>query len=356
MRDWQNKAVRTFFKKHRLLNVGVLLLVFTFLLWIRIARKPAWVVVSDEFPAMGTVVEIQIVCLSNNIKAAGDALEAARDEISRLESLMSPNISTSDIYRINQKAASEPVEISAETFDVIKNALALSEKTDGAFDITFASVAKLWSLKPEAPRIPTDDEIAIKLHMVNYKNVILDEGNRTVKFAQEGMEIGLGGIAKATAVERAVNIIKERGYSDALVNAGGDIYAMGFNAKRKPWRIGIRHPRDNTKFLKEIDVSNIAVFTSGDYERVVEVDGKRYHHLFDPQTGKPAEKCISATVIAHDIKTVAGLSASVFILGPEKGLELIRTIPAADALIVTPDLAVHSTEFFQKYEGSIPEN
>lgn len=312
-------------------------------------------IVSNEYPLMGTLVEIKIACTSNKVKEAGEAITAASDEISRLESLMSPYIQTSDVYRINQKAAKEPVEISAETFEVIKTALALSEKTGGAFDITFASVARLWSLNPESPRIPTDEEIANKLPLVNYRNVILNEENRTVKFAQEGMEIGLGGIAKASAVEWAVKVLREKGFNDALVNAGGDVYAMGFNAKRKPWRLGIQHPRDKTKFLKEIDVSNIAVFTSGDYERVVDVNGKRYHHIFDPKTGKPADKCISVTVMATDIKTVAGLSASVFILGPEKGLELIRNMPAVDALIVTPDLAIHSTDFFNNPDDEFPK-
>jgi len=334
----------------------ILLFLFLAVLVVTVAaflRKKAWVEVSREFPQIGTLIEIKVPCPPEREKDATVAIQDARDEIKRLESLMSAYLPNSDISRVNKSAAREPVKISNETFDVVQQALTLSEKTEGAFDITFASVGKLWSLKPEAPRIPTDEAIRAALPLVNYKNVILDEKNKTIRFAHEGMEISLGGIAKTTAIEWAVNAIKKRGFNDALVNAGGDVYALGLNANRRPWRVGIFHPREQSKFITKIDVTNRAVFTSGDYERFVDIGGKRYHHILDPRTGRPADKCISVTVVTPDLQTVRGLSASIFILGPDEGMKLIRRLPGVEALIVTPDMHIYATEFFRIPNGEI---
>lgn len=343
-----------FSKKDRRILLSLFLVILVAIV-ATLLRKKAWVEVSREFPQIGTLIEIKIPCPPESEKDAIVAIQDAHDEIKRLESLMSAYLPDSDISRVNKNAAREPVKISDETFEVIQQALAVSEKTGGAFDISFASVGKLWSLNPEAPHIPTDEEIRAALPLVNYKNVILDKENKTVRFAHEGMEIGLGGIAKATAIEWAVNAIEKRGFHDALVNAGGDVYAMGLNADRRPWRVGIIHPREQTKFITKIDVTNRAVFTSGDYERFVDVGGKRYHHILDPRTGRPAEKCISVTVVTPDLQTVRGLSASIFILGPDEGMKLIRRMPGVEALIVTPDMHIYATEFFGIPDGKILE-
>jgi len=302
--------------------------------------------VRQQFLMLGTIVDIQIVCPKQREPQAHEAIELAREEIAHLENLMSPYKPESDISRINAAAGLEPVGVSEETFRTVSRALSFSELTGGAFDITFSPVGKLWKLNPENPYIPNENEIAEKLKLVNYKDVILNEQDRTIQLAKKGMEIGLGGIAKGTAVDCAIKVIRENGFSNALVNAGGDLFALGKNRKNKPWLIGIRHPRDNNEFLLKIEVSNRAVVTSGDYERMVIVDGKRYHHILDPKTGYPAKKCISVTVVAKDAETADALSTAFFVLGAERGIELAKQMPGVDVLFVNPKGKIHATEFF----------
>ncbi len=305
-----------------------------------------WVEVSERYHLLGTLVEIKIPCLASQEESARAAIQAARDKIAHIESLMSPYNSESDVAHINLNAAKHPVRVSNETFGVIEHALAISRLADGAFDITFAPVGKLWRLDPKNAHIPTDEEIRAKLLLVNFRNISLEEKSKTVAFRKAGMEIGLGGIAKGTAVDMAARAIRKCGFPDAIVNVGGDLYAMGLSAERKPWRVGILDPRKTSEFVTTLEVSNRAVVTSGDYERMVVVDGKRYHHIMDPRTGRPAEKCASVTVVAGDTETADALATAIFVLGPKAGLKLARKIPDTEALIITPGLRMYATKSF----------
>ncbi|MBN1900103.1 FAD:protein FMN transferase [Candidatus Sumerlaeota bacterium] len=305
---------------------------------------------------MGTIVDIQIPCPPGKREKAYEAIQEAQKEISRLEVLMSPYKAESDISRINAGAAREPTQVSRETFDTINKAIAFSRITNGAFDISFLPVGKLWRLDRDNPGIPAKEEIQDKLPLVNYENIRMHEGERKISFTREGMEIGLGGIAKGTAVDWAVKVIKKAGFSDALVNAGGDIYALGLNADRKPWRIGVLHPRDKSRFIARIDISNRAVVTSGDYERMIEVNGKRYHHILDPQTGYPSEKSMSVTVLAEDAETADALSTGLFVLGAEKGMKILKNIKGVDALFVTSEGDIFATPFFNIPQGKTLES
>jgi len=186
---------------------------------------------------------------------------------------------------------------------------------------------------------------------VNYKNIALDDQKKTIFFRRKGMEIGLGGIAKGTAVNWAIRAIRKSGFSNALVNAGGDLYALGLNAGKKPWRIGIQHPREKSKFLTTIEVSNRAVVTSGDYERMVIVNGRRFHHILDTKTGHPAKECISVTIVTQDAESADALATAVFVLGQEKGLELAKKIPGTEALIVSSDEKIYATDTFGFSKG-----
>jgi len=327
-----------------ILPAGALCLLFL-LLYSDQSRKRR-IIVKKQYLLMGTLVEIQLVCPASGEEAALRAIRAAREEISRLEDLMSPYRPESDISRVNREAALHPVVVSTDTFQVLKRSLAVSEKTDGAFDISFAPVGRLWRLDPENPRIPTGEEIESTLALVDFRNILLDGEKRSVAFAREGMAIDLGGIAKGTAVNRAVKVVRGHGFEDVLVNAGGDLFALGKNAEGKPWRIGIRDPRDKTRFIEKIEVSDRAVVTSGDYERMVEIEGTRYHHIMDTKTGRPAEKCISVTIVSGDPELADALSTALFVLGPEKGLELVEQMPDVEALIVDPALAIHATKGF----------
>jgi thiamine biosynthesis lipoprotein len=319
------------------------------LLYLKNKSKP--IMVREEFLLLGTLVDIQIPCPRDKKNEAYEAIQAAQKEISRLESLMSPYKPESEISRINNQSSQNPVSVSDETYQTIKKAISISRLTNGAFDISFAPIGKLWRLKQEDPYIPGEKEIRDKIYLVDYRKIILDEDRKTVSFAQEGMEIGLGAIAKGTAVDWAIRAIKKHGFSDALVNAGGDIYALGLNAERKPWRIGILHPRDKSRFILKIEVTDTAVVTSGDYERMIDIDGKRYHHILDPGTGYPAEKCMSVTVLARDAETADALSTGLFVLGAKQGMELVKTLPDVDALFVTSEGKMHATPLFNISQG-----
>lgn len=324
----------------------VLILIPIFAIFAFHQKQSPLINITEQFHLLGTLVEIKIPCEKKEEQAARHAIKCARDEIARLEQLMSPYLPESDISKVNRDASTSPVQVSKETFQTVKKAIEFSVLSDGAFDISFMPVGKLWGLNPENPYIPTDQEIRQKLPLVNYKNIVLDDEKKTIFFKEKAMEIGLGGIAKGTAVNWAVKAIKNQGFDNALVNAGGDLYALGLNAEKKPWRVGIQHPRDKSKFLTTIEVSNRAVVTSGDYERMVDVNGKRYHHILDTRTGRPADKSISVTIVTRDTEAADALATAVFVLGAEKGMKLAKMIPETEALIVSSDKKIYSTEKF----------
>jgi len=343
--------------KKRIFNIHPLLWAVAIILSTLIAgpafcrKRPQIINIEEQFNLLGTLVEIQIPCSKDQEQEARQAIMSARDEIARLEQLMSLYLEESDISRVNRNASEGPVPVSEETFQTVKKAVEFSVLSQGAFDVSFMPVGKLWRLNPENPYIPTEEEIREKMPLVNYKNIVLDDQKKTIFFKEKGMEIGLGGIAKGTAVNWAIRAIRKRGFPNALVNAGGDLYALGLNAKRKPWRIGIQHPRDASKFFTTIEVSNRAVVTSGDYERMVIVNGKRFHHILDTKTGHPAEKCISVTVVTEDAESADALATAIFVLGAEKGLELVKKMPDTEALIVTSDEKIYATDTFGFSKG-----
>ena len=336
------------------LTGALVLLAAIILVCVQLTSHGEWIVVSERFDQMGTFVDIQIPCHPEAIETAKTAIATAREEISRLEALLSPYRPDSDVSKINHNAANNPVPVSGDTFRVVKKALEISELTKGAFDITFAPVGKIWGLDKEKPHIPSEREIEKKLPLVDYRNVILDERKKTIAFAKTGMEIGLGGIAKGTVVDAAIRKIRSHGINDALVNAGGDLYAMGLNRKRRPWGIGILHPRNKDLFITTLDLSNRAIVTSGDYERMVEVGGKRYHHILDPRTGRVARKSISVSVVAPDAETADALSTALFVMGKDGGLSLVEKLPQVEALIVTADKKIFATGAFNILNDNLP--
>ena len=339
--------MKRFFSKSGLVIGGVVMAAVVALIAAVYAPRKSNVEFKEIFFLLGTQVQIQISCSPERGPEAKNAIRAARDEIKRLESLLSPYIPESDVSRINRNAHHKSVKVSPETFRIIQKACSISEMTGGAFDITFAAVAELWNLDPENPRIPSENEIEKRLKLVDYSKIILNEKKISVTFTEPGMKIDLGGIAKGSIVDTAVELIRNRGFTDALVNAGGDIFASGKNRFGKPWKIGVRHPRKGEDFITKLEVSNRAVVTSGDYERMVMIDGMRYHHILDAATGKPAEKCISVTVVAPEAETADALSTALFVMGPEKGIEFIEEIPETEALIMRPDMTIRKSSGFE---------
>lgn len=281
---------------------------------------------------MGTMVEITAV---GNERDCQRAISLAFDEIKRIDKLMNVYDRESEISQINQAAGKRSVVVSAETLEVIERSLKYAQLTDGALDISVSPIMELWGFGSDSNRVPSDDELAEKLSLVDYKKITVDSSNSTVKLESPGMKIDVSGIAKGYAVDRAVQVMKDSGIRNMLVNAGGDIYAMGSPPRRGSWNIGIRHPRNNADLLGVVKLKDKAVATSGDYENFFQVDGERYCHIMNPRTGRPVSGIMSVTIVADNTADVDALATAVFPLGAEDGMKLIEQLKGVDGIIVT---------------------
>ena len=281
---------------------------------------------------MGTRIAVEL--WSGDPAAGQAASDAVLAEMRRVDALMSHYKPESQLSQVNQRAAREAVRVDPELVDLIQRAQALSGLTGGAFDITYASVGYLYDYREHVR--PTDDQVRDGLGAVNWRHVIVDPEASTVRFAREGVRIDLGGIAKGYAVDRATGILESMGVVHASVTAGGDSRIIGDRFGR-PWVVGIRHPDDAGRIIARMPIVDAALSTSGDYERYFDEDGLRYHHIIDPKTGRSAGEVRSVTIIGPDATTTDGLSTSVFVLGPERGLELVERIGEVDAVIVRRD-------------------
>ena len=290
----------------------------------------------DEQAIMGTSVRVEL-WHEDGVEGKA-AIAAVMEDMRRIDRSMSPFIPSSELSRVNQRAASRPVAISQELFDLITRSLEVSKLTEGAFDITFSSVGYLYDYRRHIK--PTEAEIRRVLPAVNYRHLHLDRRHSTIRFGRPGMRIDLGGIAKGYAVDSGIDLLKKRGITHALVTAGGDSRILG-DRRGRPWMIGIRDPRRRDDMVAVLPLNDTAVSTSGDYERYFEADGVRYHHIINPKTGHSASEVRSATIIASDATTTDGLSTGVFVLGLEKGMALVESLSNVDAVIVDKQGQMH---------------
>ena len=285
-----------------------------------------------EAAVMGTRIAVELWADDG---AVGErAVEAVLGEMRRVDALMSHYKPESQLSQINQRADREAVKVDPELAQLIIRAARLSELTGGAFDITYASVGHLYDYR--AHTRPTDAEIAAGLGAIDWRHVIVDPQASTVRFSRTGVRIDLGGIAKGYAVDRAIGIVQSMGIAHASVTAGGDSRIIGDRFGR-PWIVGIRHPDDPGRVIARIPLVDTSISTSGDYERYFDEGGERYHHIIDPGTGRSAGEVRSVTIIGPDATTTDGLSTSVFVLGPQRGLELVEKLGDVDAIIVRRD-------------------
>jgi FAD:protein FMN transferase len=281
---------------------------------------------------MGTRIYVE---LWDTDSVHGEAsIDAVMDDMRRIDDLMSHYKPESQLSKINQHAADAPVVVDKELFDLIKLSTHYSEITEGAFDITYASVGYLYNY-PNHVR-PTEEQIKAALPAVNWRNMKFDDAHHSVFFEHKGMRIDLGGIGKGYAVDRGIEILQKRGIQHAVVTAGGDTRIIGDHMGRA-WLVAIRHPDDPNKVVTRIPLSDAAMSTSGDYERYFDENGVRYHHIIDPRTGHSASKVRSATIIGPTATQTDGMSKTAFVLGAEKALEIINRMPEYDAVFVNPD-------------------
>lgn len=293
--------------------------------------------VDKTFTVMGTVARVRL--WHDDAKQAEMAVEAVEREMHRIDAALSPFRPDSELSRVNAHAAKTPIPVSDELFRLLLQANAVSRKTNGAFDVTFSSVGFLYDFRRK--KAPDAKTIAQRRPLINYRAIILNPAKQTVAFTHTGMRIDLGGIAKGYAVDRCIQLLRQYGVREALVSAGGDSYALGDNFG-KLWRIGIQHPRQQDAVIRVLPVKDTAVSTSGDYERFfIDEHGNRIHHIINPKTGKPVQGIESVTILAPNTTLSDALSTSVFVLGVQKGLTLVESMPNVSAVIVDSQGNVH---------------
>ena len=307
---------------------------------------PKLVTVQRSRQMMGTIIQITSVGVPE--EKAGPVLEAALGEMQRLEALLSEWRPDSDVSKVNAAAGDAPVVVGPELLDNVRVALEVARWSDGAFDISWAALRGLYLFQPGQERVPTDAELKERLKLVGWKNILLDESKKTVFLRKRGMMLGLGGIAKGYALEKAAGLLRDGGLENYMIFGGGQVLVQGMKGDRG-WRVGVQHPRLNDYFAF-VESRGGSIATSGDYEHAFIRDGVRWHHIIDLKTGRPAQETSSVTVISSSPFYADAIDTALFIMGPKKALAKLATAPGprAEALIVGSDMRVHTSAGMQE--------
>jgi thiamine biosynthesis lipoprotein len=310
------------------------------LLW-SAAAGAAWHQRDDAI--MGTSIHVEL--WHENATQAERLIDAVMAEMRHVDRMMSPYIATSELYRINEHAAMSPQVVSKELFDLLGRSIAISELSGGVFDITYASVGYLYDYRER--KKPSSEQIASLLPAINYRWIKLDEAQHSVFFTHANVRIDLGGIAKGHAVDRCIELLQRAGVQHALVSAGGDTRMLG-DRRGRPWMVGIRHPRDRNRNAVMLPLENVAISTSGDYERFFEENGTRYHHILSPRTGRSAHVVQSVSIIGPSATMTDGLTKIIFIDGIGNGMPVIESVEGYDAIVIDNDHRVHYSKGLQQ--------
>ncbi len=293
---------------------------------------------------MGNRFEISVVADADDEGWANNCIDSAILEIQRIEKLLTTFDESSQTNKINQYAGLAPVRVSKEVFDLIGRSIRISEITQGAFDITYGSIDKrLWNFDKKMTSLPSKTIAKKFVRLIDYRNVILDHQNCTVLLKERGMRIGFGGIGKGYAAERAKRLLKQNGVEGGIVNAAGDLTTWGFQPDGKPWTIGIVSPDKSNLPFSYLNVSGLAVATSGDYEKFVMIDGKKYSHTIDPKTGLPVHGIKSVTVISSNAEIADAMATPVMIMGVKTGLDLINQMKDMACIIINEQDKIYTS-------------
>ena len=294
--------------------------------------------------SMGTVIDQKVTG-----SAAQAAAEEAAAKMRSLEELLTFREPTGDVYKINQNAGIKSVELSPVTIKIIKKSIQVAELSNGAFDITVGPLVRLWSAAAKEKRVPTQEALSQAMSLVDYRDIVID--GRSGKLRRAGQTMDLGGIAKGYAGDAAIQIYRKHGIQSGFINIGGNVVTLGSRPDGSPWKIGIRNPRPKgnsdqaEEILGYVTVRDKAVSAAGDDQRYFEKDGIRYGHILDPKTGYPAKTdLLSVTLIAASSFDADAFDTAVFILGLEKGRELLRRLGTMEAVFITSDKKIHVTD------------
>ncbi|HLK30603.1 MAG TPA: FAD:protein FMN transferase [Puia sp.] len=299
-------------------------------------------VFSRALKLMGNRFQISVI--AENQAWADGCIHAAILEIQRIEKLLTTFNEESETALINKSAGIQPVKVSKETFDIIERSVRISNITQGAFDITYGSVDKrLWNFDTNMTSLPDKETAKKMVRLVNYRNIILDRKNSSVFLKEEGMRIGFGGIGKGYAAEKAKQVMIEMGAESGIVNASGDLTVWGYQPNGEPWTIGVVNPNSAGEIFSYMNVTNMAIATSGNYEKFVMIDGKKYSHTINPRTGLPVTGIKSVTIISTNAEIADAMATPVMIMGIHAGLDMINQIKDMEAIIVDDDDIVYKS-------------
>ena len=289
---------------------------------------------------MGNHFEISLVAEEEEL--ANEWIQQGFNHIKEIEYLLTTYSDTSDLYRINTAAGIEPVVVQKETFDIIERSLHISALTQGAFDISYGSVDKrLWNFDIHQNELPDPETAKKMVRLINYRNILLDKAAKTVMLKEKGMRIGLGGIGKGYAAEKTRQYLKSLGATAGIVNASGDLTTWGMQPDGKPWTIGIADPNNASSIFSYLEVSDMAVATSGNYEKFIWVNGRKYSHTINPKTGLPITGIKSVTILTPNAELADALTTPIAIMGIEAGLHLINQLHQVEAIIIDDDDRVY---------------
>lgn len=285
-----------------------------------------------------------ITVVDGDTEWAEKQIDEAIAEVSRIEKLLTTFSNDSQTHQINENAGLKPVKVDIEVFNIIQRSLRISALTDGAFDISYGSIDKrFWNFDKEMTSLPDAKAAKESVKLINYKNIVLDTENLTVFLKEKGMRIGFGGIGKGYAAEQAKQLLIKKGIKSGIVNAAGDLTTWGNQPNGEPWTIGIADPNAQNKAFSYINISDVAVATSGNYEKYVIIDGKKYSHTIDPKTGFPVSGIKSVTILCPNAELADAMATPITVLGVDAGLGLINQMKQIACIIIDDDNNIYTS-------------
>ena len=293
-----------------------------------------------------TVIDLDSISSRQNINKA-------IDEIVRIENLISDWKSETQVSQVNKNAGIKAIKVDQEVIELTKRAIYFSEISNGAFDISFAAMDKIWRFDGTQEKLPTKEEITQAIAKIGYQNILIDEKNQTIFLKEIGMKIGFGSIGKAYAADKAKNVLQNLDIQAGIIDASGDMTIWGEQLDQQPWKIGVTNPFKRFKMAAILSVKNGAVTTSGDYEKFIMIDGKRYSHIINPKTGFPSTGLTGVTVLGPNAEMCNGFSTTIMVLGKQEGIKFINNQLDYAALLITDKGKIIKTKNYNKVKNRI---
>jgi thiamine biosynthesis lipoprotein len=291
---------------------------------------------------LGSPFEITVV--AKDTIQANQYEDQAIAEVKRIENLISDWIPTTPVSQINQAAGKKAVTVPLELIELIERSIKISKLTDGAFDISYASMDRIWKFDGSMKEMPSPEAIQQSVAKVGYQKIIIDKENQTVMLKDEGMKLGLGGIGQGYIADKIKALLQSNGCVAGLVNVSGDISTWGKQPNGEQWKVGIKNPMNKNKIFATFPLEDTAVETSGSYEKYVTFNGKRYSHIIDTRTGYPATGLISVSVFAKTTELADALATGVFVMGKDAGMNLVNQLPGISCIMVDEDGKVSTSK------------